>query len=67
MEKFEQDWETCPYCDVSYYEYDTGYREYECGIYKKPDGKFCECSGGSIEDGCPLSFRYEVRDKEEDE
>ena len=54
MEKFEQDWEQCPYCYESYHEYDTGYREYECKI----DRKFC--CGGSIEDGCPLSFRYEI-------
>ena len=65
MEKFEQDWEQCPYCCESYYEYDTGYREYECQIYKKRNGKLYECCGGSIEYGCPLSFRYEMSDKED--
>ena len=58
MEKFEQDWEQCPYCYESYYEYDTGYREYECEIDKKI------CCGGSIGYGCPLSFRYEISDNE---
>ena len=58
---FEQDWRECEHCDRSYYEHDTGYAEYECNLYDT-----CECTGGSIDLGCPLSFRYKVEGKEYD-
>lgn len=51
-EIYEQNWEECEYCEQSYYEYDTGYSEYRCGLC---DG---ECLGGDLESGCPLSFKY---------
>lgn len=55
-EIFEMDWENCPYCDCIYTEWDTGYREYECELWKGG------CCGGRIEYGCPLSFKYELKD-----
>ena len=60
FEIFEQDWESCPYVERSYYEYDTGYSEYECQLWRKLDGKYYDCCGGSIYNGCPLSFKYKV-------
>lgn len=57
---FEQDWESCPYIECSYYEYDTGYREYECQLWKKKDGSYYNCCGGDINNGCPLSFKYKI-------
>lgn len=63
-EIYEQDWENCPYIERSYYEWDTGYSEYDCILWKKKNGKHYECTGGDIENGCPLSFRYEISDKE---
>lgn len=59
-EIYEQDWENCPYAEQSYYEWDTGYREYDCLLWKKKNGKFYGCVGGDIHGGCPLSFRYKV-------
>lgn len=61
FEVIEQDWEACEYCDCSYYEYDTGYREYECRLWMKQDEKFYNCCGGDISNGCPLSFKYKVK------
>ena len=55
FEILEQDWEDCEYCECSYYEHDTGYAEYECNMYYTGN-----CVGGSIEMGCPLSFKYKV-------
>lgn len=55
LEIIEQDWEACEYCERSYYEYDTGYAEYECNIYSAGN-----CVGGCIDLGCPLSFVYKV-------
>ena len=52
FEVIEQDYEECEYCDRSYYEYDTGYAEYECGLCKDV------CYGGDY--ACPLSFKYKV-------
>ena len=57
-EVIEQYWEECEYCDRSYYEYDTGYAEYECNLYTTG-----MCTGGDIQLGCPLSFRYKVEEK----
>lgn len=56
MEKeiFENDASSCEYCERSYYEYDTGYSEYECTL----DGN--ECCLGELEYGCQLSFKYTV-------
>lgn len=50
----EQDLKECEYCEQSYYEYDTGYSEYECDLWG------CECFGGGIGNGCPLSFKYKI-------
>ena len=58
FEVIEQDWEKCEYCNISYYEYDTGYSEYECVIYGKDP-----CMSGDIRYGCPLSFKYKVEEK----
>lgn len=54
FEVIEQDWEECEYCGRSYYEYDTGYAEYECGLWKD------SCYGGGY--ACPLSFKYKVEE-----
>ena len=56
FEIVEQDWEECEYCARSYYEYDTGYAEYECTLYDKSP-----CFHGSAY-GCPLSFKYKVEE-----
>ena len=55
FEIFEID-QDCGYCERSYYEYDTGYAEYECLLY----GGECVC--GSLEYGCPLSFKYSIEE-----
>ena len=54
FEIIEQDFEECEYCASSYYEYDTGYAEYECRLLKD------YCYGGEY--GCPLSFKYKVEE-----
>lgn len=54
FEIFEKDWEDCPYVEISYEEYDTGYKEYECSLLNS------ECCGGDLDNGCPLSFKYKV-------
>lgn len=58
---FEKDWENCLYSEISYEEYDTGYKEYECSLLKncKLNTK-CYCYGGDINNGCPLSFKYKI-------
>ena len=58
FEVIEQDWEECKYCERSYYEYDTGYAEYECSIYGTD-----QCFSGDIHYGCPLSFKYKVEEE----
>ena len=60
FEIFEQDWAICPYVERSYYEYDTGYSEYECLLWKRQNGQYYSCCGGDINNGCPLSFKYKV-------
>lgn len=52
MEEYENNWDNCEFCEQSYYEYDTGYAEYSCGLL----GKECIC------EYCPLSFRYSVEE-----
>jgi len=54
MDIFEKDYDECDYCNCNYCERDTGYAEYECELTGFP------CMGGSIESGCPLSFKYAV-------
>lgn len=51
---YEEISDECDYCGRSYYEYDTGYAEYECELTGYP------CMGGYIDSGCPLAFRYIV-------
>lgn len=53
-EIYENNWEDCEYCRQSYFEWDTGYAEYECELV---DGN---CMGGDIDSGCPLSFKYHI-------
>ena len=55
----EQDWESCPYCEQSYYEYDTGYTEYECKLVYDNGGS---CVGSSIDGGCPLACKYKIEE-----
>lgn len=62
MEIFEQNMESCKYCKITYYEYDTGYRAYGCSFFTENE-KDVECCGGDIKFGCPLSFRYSVENK----
>ena len=59
-EIFEHDWEQCPYCEESYYEYDTGYREYDCKLISQLCGRSYNCEGGEIDSACPLAFKYTV-------
>ena len=32
-EIYEVDYENCSYCETTYYENDTGYREYGCSLW----------------------------------
>lgn len=58
MEKiYEPDYKHCEYCEETYYEYDTGYREFGCSFYTG-DAEDGDCMGGDIEHGCPLAFKY---------
>ena len=54
---YEPDWEDCPYLNLSYEEWDTGYREYSCRFLENDS-----CCGGSLEEGCPLAFKYTVEE-----
>ena len=54
--EYENKFEECEYVNQSYYEYDTGYAEYECLLI----GDGCQCFGGCIDSGCPLAFKYKV-------
>lgn len=52
-----QDYETCPYCECTHYEWDTGYSEYGCKLGdSNPKDTPC-CS-----DFCPLDCKYEVEE-----
>lgn len=50
----EINWEECEYCEQSYFEWDTGYAEYNCNLVDD------SCMGGDIDYGCPLAFRYRI-------
>lgn len=54
--KHENNYKECEYINQNYYEYDTGYTEYECILI----GGGCQCFGGYIDSGCPLAFKYKV-------
>ena len=58
---YENDYENCEFCECTYYENDTGYAEYGCNLITG-NAKDCECFGGDIDDGCPLSFKYKIDD-----
>lgn len=51
MGEFENNYEDCEYSEITYEEWDTGYKEYGCSLFGE------EC----IEQ-CPLSFKYKVED-----
>lgn len=50
----------CPYQEETYYEYETGYREYGCSLLGKAVSN--NCVGGYEDNGCPLSFKYKVEE-----
>lgn len=56
---YENDYEKCEYCEATHWESDTGYREYRCSLITG-DERESECLGGGINDGCPLSFKYQI-------
>ena len=58
-EIYEQNWEECPYCECTYAEWDTGYKEFRCSYYG--DVNNMDCNGGEL-NGCPLAFKYKVED-----
>lgn len=50
-----EDFNTCPYSEQTYYEYDTGYSEYGCTLGdNNPEENPCYC------EQCPLNCTYEV-------
>lgn len=51
---------SCGYCKQIYYENDTGYTQYGCSLITG-NAKDYECFGGSIDYGCPLSFKYKIQ------
>lgn len=61
-EIYENDYEKCEYCEVTYWESDTGYREYGCSLITGNERE-SECLGGDIHYGCPLSFKYQIENK----
>ena len=51
------DYESCPYCKQTCYEWDTGYSEYGCTLGDmNPDENPC------CHDSCPLDCKYEVEE-----
>lgn len=54
MEKeIVMDCSECEHLETTYYEYDTGYREYECGLF-----------GDCVYDGCcPLNCKYVIEEE----
>lgn len=58
-EIYENNYEDCDYCETTYYERDTGYREYGCSFITG-DENDCPCLGGELDFGCPLSFKYRI-------
>lgn len=65
MEKeiYENYYKDCEYCEVVYYESDTGYTECGCSLITGNEID-CGCVGGELEDGCPLSFEYQIEKDE---
>jgi len=57
QEIYEPNPEDCEYCEISYYEHDTGYTEYNCKMME--DDNY-DCCGGDLKYGCPLAFKYEI-------
>lgn len=49
--EIEHTWEDCEYLERSYYEYDTGYAEYDCNLLDD------QCYGEAM---CPLVCKYKV-------
>lgn len=56
---YEPDLEKCEYCEVTYSEYDTGYKEFGCSFISGDERDY-ECLGGGLDYGCPLAFRYNI-------
>lgn len=56
---YKNDWEKCEYCEVTYWEIDTGYKEYGCSLITG-DERDVKCLGSGINCGCPLSFKYKI-------
>lgn len=56
---YEPDMEECEHCEVTYSEYDTGYKEFGCS-FVTGNAKDCECLGGRLDFYCPLAFRYSI-------
>lgn len=48
----------CEYMRQTYFEYDTGYAEYDCDLI----GSGCMYN---FEYGCPLTFKYKVEEQNE--
>lgn len=65
-EIYENDWESCKYCECTYREDDIGYREYGCSLITG-DANDYDCVGCDIDDGCPLSFKYTIKENDRDE
>ena len=61
-ETYEPNWEECPYCECTYEEWDTGYKEFGCSYYG--DVNNMDCNGGELY-GCPLAFKYKVEEQNE--
>ena len=56
MEKHENDWENCEYCEQTYQCNETGYAEYDCNLTGG------ECVGYSS--GCLRNFDYCIEHEE---
>lgn len=50
-EFYVNDFDGCDYKEMSYFEHDTGYAEYDCTLLG--DGYMCN-------DECPLTFKYTI-------
>jgi len=58
-EIYENNYKDCDYCETTYYESDTGYREYGCSLITGDENDY-PCLGGELGFGCPLSFKYRI-------
>lgn len=56
---YENDYEKCEFCEITYEERDTGFIEYGCSLITGNE-RDAECMGGEFEYGCPLSFKYQI-------